>query len=44
MSNIECVFPNKEKSEENTRAFNSIVKGMLMLEKVALARYVKKEN
>ena len=44
MSNVECIYPSKQSTHENLWAFNSIVKGMIILEKVGLARYVKKQN
>lgn len=44
MAGVECVLPSKNASMQNLRAFNSIVKAMILLEKAAIARYVKKQN
>ena len=44
MGGVECVLPNKDSSSNNIRAFNSLVSALLIAEKVAVARYVKKNN
>lgn len=44
MSGVECVLPSKKGTLNNLKAFNSIVKAMIVLGKVCIARYVKKNK
>lgn len=44
MGGVECILPSKYGTSGNLRAFNSIVKAMILLEKFAIARYVKRNN